>query len=216
MSPLRHRMRPLDVHRYLRIRTERAQDAIAGDAMHLRRIDAFPAREFPECAVVERELFDVRATDSVKTAVTHVADPCSVRSQDEGRRGRAHAREFPILLAAAVDARVGLQECFVQSGNSSLAGVFVIGMRDNAGRQLTGLLADRVRTHAVGHKEYMPLFPPLIHVGGQQDGVAVLIVTAADAHVGDASLFDVGEAAHVRLPQAPCLPELFIWYMVAG
>jgi hypothetical protein len=73
-------------------------------------------------------------------------------------------------------------------------------VRDNADRKFAGQFTDGVRSHPVGHEKDVSPVPPLLFVAGKQDAVAVLIVRAPDAHVGQACVLDVVEAGHCVTP----------------
>ena len=90
-----------------------------------------------------------------------MTDPGPFRTQEQGGAGGSHAGEFLILLAAAVDAGVGFLEGLAQRRTGTFAGIFVIGMGDDAGGQLAGQLADSVAAHTVSHHEDMTTLPPL-------------------------------------------------------
>ena len=64
----------------------------------------------PDQAVVVAELLDDAVADAVAAAVADVADPGALGAQQQGGAGRAHALELAVLLAAGVDAGVGLDE----------------------------------------------------------------------------------------------------------
>ena len=91
-----------------------------------------------------------------------------------------------------------------------------VGVRNDAGRLFAGLLADGVGAHAVGHEEQMAALPPLGVVGGELHGLVVLVVAAADAHVGQAGILDLVEAIHRKRPRTPRLRALAVCYTAAG
>ena len=84
--------------------------------------------------------------------------------------------------------------------------MFVKGVGDDGDSPFARQLANGVRTHAVGHDKDVAALQPLVSIAGEQDGMGVLIVAAADTHVGQACVLEVVEAIHYRLPRIPRLP----------
>ena len=101
-----------------------------------------------------------------------------------------------------MDAGVGFEEGFAQGRLWPLVDVLVISMRNEAGGLFTGFFTDRMRTHAVGDEKEMAALMPLFVVTGELNGVAVLIVASADAHIRQARVFDLVEACHPIPPDA--------------
>ena len=95
-----------------------------------------------------------------------------------------------------------------QGVDRPLRGVLLVDVRDDVGGLLAGLLADGVGAHAVGDEEEVAALPPALVVAGELDGVAVLVVAAPDAHVGQAGVLDLVESCHQRSP-IEGLPSLF-------
>ena len=189
-------MRAFQIHLHQRLGTERADDNVAGNARQPFRIDALPAGHFPDEAVIEAHLFDLAGADAIGPAVADVPDPGAVGTEEKGRGGGPHTAKFRVLLPLGVDAGVGFDKGLAQGGNAALRRVLVIGVRDDADRELTGQLADRMRSHAVGHEEDMPADGPLLVVAGEKRCVRVLVVTAANAHIGVACVLNLVESNH--------------------
>jgi len=106
--------------------------------------------------------------------------------------------EFLVRLADGVNGRVGLDEGAPQGVGDSVIGVFEIGQGDFARGLLRGLFPHGVAAHAVGDQEDVPVPLPIVAALGQQGGVRVLIVTAADADVGQLEMFKWVETDHSR------------------
>ena len=111
-----------------------------------------------------------------------------------------------------MDAGVGLHKGLAQGRNAVLRRVLVIGVRDDVDGQLAGQLADRVSAHAVGHEKYMTANLPLLFVAGEECGVRILVMTAPNAHIGQACVFNRIVTNHQRLPQAAFFPTLYVCY----
>ncbi len=175
-------------------------DDITGNVLHVVGVDALQPGVLPHQTVVVAELLDQAAADTVGPAVASVADPGALGPQHQGGAGGAHAGELAVLLTAGMDAGVGLDERFPQHDDGALGGVLLVDVRNGLGRLLAGLLADRVGPHAVGHQEDMAGLLPLLLVAGQLHGQVVLVVAAADPHVGEAGVLDLVEADHPTPP----------------
>ena len=112
-----------------------------------------------------------------------------------------------------MDTGIGLDERLAQGGSGSLAGVLVIGVGNDPNGQGTGQFTHRVGTHAIRHQEHVSPGLPLLFVSGQQDGVVVLVMTAADSHVGQTGMLDIVEPCHTftlparRPRENPSLPS---------
>ena len=50
--------------------------------------------------------------------------------------------------------------------------------------------------HAVGHQKDVAVLPPLLQIGGQQHGRRILIMAAANPHVGQPGVFNLIVADH--------------------
>lgn len=172
--------------------------------MHLLGPFALAAGQLPHQAVVEAELLDEAAANAVDPAVADVAHPRSLGAQHEGGGRGAHAVEVAVLRAARMDGAVGLDKSLAQRGCRPFAGMLGIDVRDVVDGHLARQLADRVGAHAVGDQEHVAALPPLFRLGGRHQDVGVLIMAAANPHVGEARVFDVVEASHPASPRPPC------------
>jgi hypothetical protein len=149
--------------------------------------------------VIEGELLDVPFADAVDPAIADMSDPGPFVAQHE-RCGRgAESAELRVRLADGVDARIGLLKCPAQRRHRPFLNVLGIGERNLADRLGAGLLADSVATHAIGDQEDVSFLEPMIVVHRHLDGERVLVVCAADAHVGQAGVVDLFEQGHRRV-----------------
>src|SRR6266851_3325062 len=162
--------------------------------------DSLPAGHFPDPAMIEAELLDLAAPDAIDPAVSHVANPGSLWPQQQGGAGGAHAGKLLVLLAAGVNANVGLLDRLMQGWSGALLGVFLISMGNDAGSDLAGQLAHRMAPHAVGHHENVSELPPLRFVTGRQDREGVLVMTTANPDVCQAGMLNLLVANHGESP----------------
>jgi hypothetical protein len=75
-------------------------------------------------------------------------------------------------------------------------------MGNDGDGHLAGLLADRMASHAVGHKEEVAQVFPATLVGGHLDGEVVLVVTAAHADIRQTRRIDLVKPVHQNTPLA--------------
>ena len=83
-----------------------------------------------------------------------------------------------------------------QGHDDAGGGVLGVDMRDDVDRLLAGLLADRVRAHAIGHEEDVAGAVPLLVAGRPLMGVVVLLVAAAQPHIAEDGIFDPLKGRH--------------------
>src|SRR4029077_6982948 len=80
-----------------------------------------------------------------------------------------------------------------------VVGEFQIGVGNCVGGDLAGQLAARVPAHAVGDQKKMPAALPLFAIGGDLNGVGILIVATAKPDVGESGIFNFLLPQHAAL-----------------
>ena len=179
------RMRPFDIDLNIGLRTKRPDDHVAGNAGDAIGRHLLATGQFPLQAVVEAELLDGIITNAVGSAIANMADPNPFRPNEAGRRSRAHALEFAVLLSALVDRSVGLGEGPTNGGHWTGAGVLLVGVDDQVRRQFASQLTHGVGAHAVSDEEDVAAFRPDFGRVGREHPVGILVVAATHTDVGE-------------------------------
>ncbi len=141
-----------------------------------------------------------------------MTDPDTFRPEQQRRAGRAHATELGVLLPLGMNRGIGFDKRFAQGRNAVLGRLLVIGMGNDADRQLTGELAHRMGAHAIRDNKQMSSLLPLLFVAGQQGRMRVLVMAAPNPYISQARVFNRIVAKHQRLPQAPHFLLLNVCY----
>src|SRR5262249_48539579 len=97
-------------------------------------------------------------------------------------------------------ARLGLDGGVAQGIGPAAAGVFLVGEWDVADCLGAGLFADGVSAHAVGDKKNMAFVLPRHQAGRRNGDMRILVVTAADADVGEGAVSDFVKTGHRKRP----------------
>ncbi|GBD36377.1 hypothetical protein HRbin36_01500 [bacterium HR36] len=95
------------------------------------------------------------------------------------------------------DVSIRLLKGTIQSQGRFLFGVLSKHMRNNLRCFLTRLLPHGVRAHTIRHQKNMSALQPLLIIAGCQGKVAVLIMAAPHADIGQTGVFDPAASRHL-------------------
>jgi len=174
-----HPKRPFEIDLHVRIESERARDVVLRNVVgnfgagRLRR-----RSHFPYDAVIERQLLEPIAAQSVHAAIADMPAHRSLRQKNEHARRGSHPFEIGIVRAALEDPTVPFGQRRLQRHRRGGVGLFEVLERNRVDRDLAGEFAGRVSAHAVGDHEQMTAAKEIDFGAGQHAGLRVMVVGA--------------------------------------
>ena len=145
-------------------------------------------------------LFRRPVSNAVGAAITDVSDPRSLRAENQRSACRPHTPEFWILLTDRVNAGICLGERSSQRRNDSIAGMFLIKVRDILDCFRTGFFPNSVPAHSVRDDEDVAAHLEPGGVNRRPCRASILVVAPFHAHISQRGEADSLKCRHKQAP----------------
>ena len=158
----------------------------------MRRVDFSGTGQFPEEAVVERDLLVPPVAKPIGSAVPHVGVERPFGEEEKDVGGRSHAAERLVGLPLFFDLHVRVGDGVPDRLVRGLFGPLCVTLRGEKNGHFAGAFAGGVRPHPVGDHEEVPPVAPETFAGGRYFDVGVLIVRPLHPDVRDGGVIEEG------------------------
>ena len=143
------------------------------------------AQQLPLQAVIERQLINPVAANSVNTAVTHVADCCTIGTEHQRRARGPHSLKVFVLRSTVVDGLVRDFDRLFESGLNVFVTRLEERLRQCVGRKFAGKFACRVSAHAIGDEQDVPVLLPDFGFSTKLNNRSVLVVLTTKTDIAE-------------------------------